>query len=318
MKDNAFSRFFLFEFLLFSSTLGLGIFSAFRMRKVLEVQNISPASISPLDFVFDFFLATLFILFILKITRSKRKKKVFFKFLFVVTSFLGGVILLASFLTDLFSLALMLILILWWLKSPSVLNQNLLMVLGIAGIGAGLGLNLKPYMVIILLIIFSIYDWISVYKTKHMIKMAREMIDSAAPLAFVIPSQPSNLGENLKQVQLGEKFLVLGGGDVAFPLMLCASLTSQGLLPPLLVAVFSSGGLFFTLYLLSRQKIRHPLPALPPIAFFAIIGYLLSLMLNFLGFFPLFFTKSFPLLLFRKFVNCGSNIVSLSISSSFF
>ena len=271
-----FSKFFLFESLLFSSTLGLGIFSAFRMKKILEVQNIPPASVSPLTFVLDFFLATIFILFVLKIARSKRKKEAFFKFLFVATSFLGGTMLLSSFLGDLFSLSLMLMLIFWWLKNPSVFNQNFLMILGIAGVGASFGLNLKPYMVIVLLIAFSIYDWISVYKTKHMVKMAREMMDSRAPLAFVIPSRASGFAENLKQTQLGGNFLVLGGGDVAFPLILCASLTSRGMLPPLLVAVFSLGGLFFTFYLLSRQKIRHPLPALPPIAFFAIIGYLLS------------------------------------------
>ena len=173
----------------------------------------------------------------------------------------------------------MIFLIIVWLKKGSVLVHNLCIIFGIAGVGASLGLRLDPLMVAVLLIAFSVYDYIAVYKTKHMVKMAKEMIEHQAILAIIIPQKLADFKGKLEGVKAGGKFMVLGGGDIAFPLLLCASLVRQGIIPSLVVAVFSIFGLFLSFLIFTKQKTRKPIPALPPIALFSILGFLITLLL---------------------------------------
>ena len=168
------------------------------------------------------------------------------------------------------------ILIYLWLKKPLIFIHDLIIILGIAGVGAILGLSLEPKIIILLLIIFSIYDIIAVYVTKHMVKIAKEMIRQKVIVGFIFPLNISDFKENIEKVKPGGKFMVLGGGDVIFPLLLCVSLIPLGIKNSLTVAVFALIGLFVSYLIFIFQKTRRPIPALPPIALFSIIGYLLT------------------------------------------
>jgi presenilin-like A22 family membrane protease len=171
-------------------------------------------------------------------------------------------------------LILVFLLIFWWIKNPIVLNQNLLIIFSLAGIGASLGLGLKPEAVILILIILSIYDFIAVYKTKHMVKIAKDMIEAGTILGLVFPFEPLGFLKSTKEIKPGEgKFLVLGGGDVAFPLIFSVSLLKFGILKPFIVALFSLLGLFANFLIFIFQKERKAIPALPLISLFSIIGY---------------------------------------------
>ena len=274
-------RVFFWEAFLFSLTLGLGIVTAFKINKILEIQKVILPQISFWKFIFYFLLTTLVIFLIPSFLNFRKGKKLIFKILFIIAVFLGGVLFLEAWLPEPIPLVVIIFLTSWWLKFPSVLNQDILIILGIAGVGSMLGLSLKPEIVLVLLIIFSIYDFIAVYKTKHMVRMAKEMIESKAILALVIPPNISDFKTRLEEIRVpaervGGKFLILGGGDIVFPLLFCASLVPQGILSPLIVALFSLIGLFTGFYIFARQKIRQPIPALPPIAIFSIIGYLIT------------------------------------------
>lgn len=270
-------RIFFWEAFLFSSVLLLGIFTAFKMSSLIKGQETFVQQPSPLWFILYFFLATLFIFILSLLRKFRRAKGLIFKFLIVFTSFFGGLILLSSLgVPDIFALAIMTILILAWLKISSVLIHDLVIILGLAGAGGVLGLNFKPQTVVMFLAIFSIYDFIAVYITKHMVKMAKDMIEAGTVLGLVIPQQPSDFKTDLKEVSPGGRFLILGGGDVVFPLILCSSLISQGIIQSLIVALFSLIGLFASFCLFVSQKNRRPIPALPPIALFAIIGFLVT------------------------------------------
>jgi len=271
---------FLWEAFLFCLTLGLGIAAAFRISKPPPNfgggQKITIPQISFWNFILNFLLATLFILLIIKFVKFKIGRVIIFKILFVLTFFLGGATLLSLWLPDSISLILLAILIFWWLKWPSVLNQDILMIFGMAGVGSFLGLSITSEIIIFLLIIFSIYDFIAVYKTKHMVEMAKEMIESRAILALVIPPSIFGFKESLEKIQPGGKFLILGGGDIIFPLLFAVSLIPYGILNSIIVAIFSLAGLFVGFYIFTHQKVRQPIPALPPIALFSIIGYLIT------------------------------------------
>jgi presenilin-like A22 family membrane protease len=276
---NQLWKVFLMEALLFCLTLGLGIATAVEVNRVLEVEKIIIPQISFPKFIFSFFLATLFIIFLTRFLKLKRAKGIIFKIIFSLATFLSGGLLLSVWMPDLFALFLMIILIVWWFKKPSVFIQDILIVLAIAGTGSILGLGLTPSVIIPLLIIFSIYDFIAVYKTKHMVKMAKEMIESGAILGLVIPPGISGFRGTIKEVRPGGKFLVLGGGDIVFPLLFCSSLIPSGMVPVLIVALFSLVGLFVSFWFFISQKERKPIPALPPIALFSIIGFLITLII---------------------------------------
>jgi len=272
---------FAIEAFLFCLTLGLGMAAAVQIGEVLKIQKITLPQVSFWRFIISFLLATLFIFLLIRFLKFKRGKGLIFKILFTLAVFLGGLLFLEAFLLEPIPLILISLLIFWWWKSPSILNQDVLMILGLAGVGSTLGLALQPLMVIALLIIFSIYDFIAVYKTKHMIKMAKEMIESKAILALVIPQNVFGFKESLEEIRVpaervGGKFLILGGGDIVFPLLFCVSLVPQGILSPLIVAFFSLIGLFVGFWFFISQKTRQPIPALPPIALFSIFGYLIT------------------------------------------
>ncbi len=278
-------KIFFWEAVLFSLTLGLGIISAFKLSRFLKFQEIALKQISFWEFLLYFLLTTLFILAVSFLVRFKKGKRMIFKAIFVLAVILGGLISLDLWMPDLLGLLFMFILILAWLKNPLVFLHDFIMVLGLAGVGASLGLRVTPLLAVTLLMIFSIYDYIAVYKTKHMIKMAKEMLAEQAILGFVIPQGISGFKESLKEIKPGSRFLILGGGDVAFPLVLCISLLPEGIINSLIVALFALVGLFASFYFFINQPYistsgsRKPIPALPPIAFFSIIGFLITLFL---------------------------------------
>ncbi len=279
-KDKTFSmqllRFFLIEVFLFSTALSLGIAASFEINKVIKTEKIVIPQVSFWQLLSQFTLATLFIFLIVQLIKRKHQKKIIFKSLFILAVFAGGSLILSVWFSDIASFLLMGFLLFWWWRWPSVFIQDVCVILSIAGAGSILGLTISPETAIFFLVIFSIYDIIAVYKTKHMVKMAREMIESEAILGLVVPSNIVDFKSSLSEIKPGGKFLILGGGDVVLPLFLCSSIISSGQSQPLIVAVFSLIGAFFSFLFFVFQGNRQPIPALPPIAFFSIVGFLLT------------------------------------------
>jgi len=272
---NKFWGVFVIESFLFSLTLVLGIATAHKSHQIVIIQKIEIPQVSFWQFIVQFFIATIFILLIIRITKFRKQKELIFRALFVLAVFSGGFLLLSIWFSGIIPLVLIIALIVSWWKKPSILLQNACVILAIAGIGSVLGPSFNPETITAFLIIFSIYDVIAVYKTKHMVEMAKEMIKSRAILGLVIPPNIFGFSESLKNIEVGGKFLVLGGGDIIFPLLLCSSLIPFGLLKSLIVGFFSLIGLLVSFYLFLSQKKRRPIPALPPIALFSIIGFLI-------------------------------------------
>jgi presenilin-like A22 family membrane protease len=163
----------------------------------------------------------------------------------------------------------------------------------ITGVGAIaiLGISLSILIVIVLLIGMSIYDAISVYKTKHMIDLADTLIDLKLPVLFVIPKireyslvkEKKSLKEKLKEEEKRDAFFI-GMGDIIIPGILVASafhnLPSNGLLIALSVMVGTLVGFAFLMVSVIKGKPQAGLPYLCP---GAIIGYLVSSYLVFGG-----------------------------------
>ena len=267
---------FKFEIFFFSLSLGLGILAGSRLREIFKIQEIPPPSINFSQFLFYFFLGTLFLLSVTYFSKLKRGKGIFFKGIFLLVISFGNFFFFGLWLPDFLTFFVIAVLLILLIKKPSLMLHNFALIFAIAGMGAGLGLSFTPEMVILLLSIFSIYDFIAVYKTGHMIKIAKEMITHGAILGLIIPQKFTDFQTQLKEVRTGGKFLILGAGDIVFPLILVVSLIPQGIAASLIVAVFALIGLLAGFLIFISKKERRPMPALPPIALFSIIGYLIT------------------------------------------
>ncbi|MEM2459685.1 MAG: presenilin family intramembrane aspartyl protease [Candidatus Hadarchaeales archaeon] len=172
---------------------------------------------------------------------------------------------------------LSLLLVGWRMIRPSHLNRDLVLILSSAGVGAVLGVSLSPLPGILLLALFSVYDYFSVFVSKHMVFMAERLVPSSSSLLL---SVPKNLGEFLeegKPVGRGKgKIFYLGGGDLILPLLFSSSVFAcEGLLSFLLVSFSSALFLLFLLLLLHRKPGRI-FPGLPFLSAGCLLGFLLS------------------------------------------
>jgi len=122
---------------------------------------------------------------------------------------------------------------------------------------------------------------VAVYVTKHMVTMARKMVEGGAIFGFLIPFEFKGFfyGKNEAQAKVGENFMILGSGDIGLPLIFAASLVRISLASAIITAAFSVLGLFLTHIIFINQEKRRAMAALPPIATLTIIGYLITQLL---------------------------------------
>lgn len=273
-----FWRVFLIEAVLFLLTSILAVAAAFQLNKLVKIKKIYLPAISLQDFVFSFLFITFFILLFVSFKKATKFKELIYKGLFILTVFWGGMTVLNLCVPVFGAVLIMGVLIILWLEKPSVWVHDLLMVLGLAGAASFFGLGFEPSIIVVLLVAFSFYDFIAVYKTKHMIKMAKEMIEKKVVLGFIIPKKIKYFKDKLANVKPGGNFFILGGGDIVFPNLLAVSIVPYGILKALIVVVFSLAGSYFSYWIFINQKEAEPIPALPPVALFSIIGYFLTLL----------------------------------------
>jgi presenilin-like A22 family membrane protease len=170
-----------------------------------------------------------------------------------------------------------------WLFLPFVWLQNLLLLLTLVSIGAVFGTLVPPWTVVWVLIALSIYDIVAV-SLGYMMWLARKLSESDTLPAFIIPKKirdwKLNLrGSTIKKIFEEESaerdFSLLGGGDIGFPLVFVASVFAAfGFSSALIVAGASLAGLLFAYFLQIFLLKGKPLPALPPICFVSILGFL--------------------------------------------
>ena len=129
----------------------------------------------------------------------------------------------------------------------------------------------------------------AVWKSKHMIKIAKYQTKSKMFAGLSIPYKlPSKAKEHLKakQAKKGIKTAVLGGGDIAFPLIFSGSVMSDliikhGIEKTSAVALTSIISVTVTLallFLLIKAEKDKFYPAMPFLTVGCIIGYLIILL----------------------------------------
>jgi presenilin-like A22 family membrane protease len=115
----------------------------------------------------------------------------------------------------------------------------------------------------ILLILISIYDMIAVWKTKHMVKMAKFQTKSKLFAGLLIPYDK-------------DKVAVLGGGDIGFPLLFSGViLKTSGMINAGIVSLFAGIALILLLTFSKKKKFY---PAMPFLTAGCLVGWLITLL----------------------------------------
>jgi len=160
------------------------------------------------------------------------------------------------------------VLIIFLIKKPNWMLMNFCAFLLSIGIATMFGISLSPIPVLILLAVLAVYDFISVYKTGHMIGLADSIFKLNAPMLFVIPR--------------GEERMIMGVGDIVMPAILAVSAQKFLKAPeffsiklPAIATIFGGFfGLFALIYIAERRGGAHA--GLPLINSGAIAGFAIS------------------------------------------
>ncbi len=278
MLRLGFSLFFK-EAALFGLTLVLGLYAAYRY--LLDRADIVQEGVVKFTFT-D--LVVLLILFsaIFFISRHKKVARFSFRFFLILIVFSGTQVVLGTILPSPWDLAVAILFTFIFVVGANVLIHDLGIILGIAGIAAVFGLSISVEFGLILLVALSLYDIVAVYVTKHMVTMARSMVEVGAVFGFLIPLEFKGFfhGKEEAKAGLGDKFMILGSGDIGLPLIFVVSLVKISLSSAIITAAFSLLGLFLTHILFLNQEKRRAMAALKPIKTMTIIGTLITLITN--------------------------------------
>ena len=170
----------------------------------------------------------------------------------------------------------------FWFLVPLVWLHNLVLILAVSSLGAVFGRFITPWTAMAIILALAIYDFLAV-RFRFMLWMADRLSQINALPALIVPKNYSEWNLNLKKREkiievnpADREYSILGGGDIAFPCLLTASVYfAQGLAPGAIIAVLGSLGLV-SVYAIQAIFLKgKPIAALPPIAAFTLVGLLI-------------------------------------------
>lgn len=169
----------------------------------------------------------------------------------------------------------------WKALRPTILSQNVAAIFSGAGAAALLGASFGVVPSLLFLVMLCIYDFVSVFITKHMINLAREL--TKIPMAFTIASphkfkKPKYFKVKGRMERRTVHIFQLGVGDIVIPLMFSISLLRSF---TIVSSILSIVGSTIALLLLIHHMSKHPkpLPALPFITVGTLAGFMISMLL---------------------------------------
>jgi presenilin-like A22 family membrane protease len=222
---------------------------------------------------------------VLGITLSKiplTALKVLLRLLFALLFSWGAFIATVFYVPLPVAVAIAVVFGIFWFLIPLVWLHNLVLILAVSSLGAVFGRFITPWTAMAIILALALYDFLAV-RFKFMIWMADRLSQVNALPALIIPKNYSEWNFNLKKREkiievnpADREYSILGGGDIAFPCLLTASVYfAQGLKPAAIIAMFGLLGLISVYAIQARFLKGKPMPALPPIAAFTLVGLLI-------------------------------------------
>jgi len=198
----------------------------------------------------------------------------------------------AVFIPETYAIALGIIFAYLKLFKPNVIIHNLTEVFMYSGIAILIAPLFTVFWMIMMLIAISIYDAIAVWKSKHMITLAKAQADNKMFAGILIPYTTSSNKKTIIHHKIPKGFkkqesksAILGGGDMAFSLLFAGSVMTEliqsgltkeiALLKSLVVSLFAGIALLLLLFKSHKDKFY---PAMPFITTGCLIGYALIIL----------------------------------------
>jgi len=307
----------LFMFLI-TQLIGLVVIDAYSPLKIIQIEKdgkivnktvggnvtvpygMEPPKLEPKIAFGNIFIA-LVIAILIFILLMKLKARTLIHVWFTLVVFLTVSIALTALLSrtfpaaeirfDLVALVLAIPLTFYKIFRRNLVVHNLTELLIYPGLAAIFVPILRVWSILLLLILISIYDMYAVWKSKIMVNLAKYQIKNLRVFTgFFVPYLPKKEYQKLQRAKAlkvkGKKMLgkikvslaLLGGGDVAFPLLFAGVMLrwGGGLIPALIIVGTSTLALL-GLFLYSKKGKFYP--AMPFITAGCIIGWLITLLL---------------------------------------
>jgi len=236
------SGFFVFIFVAINFG-GVALIDRIFLKKLASAQKI------PIFFTFIFFLFAWVLLIVVSVSVNNSYLNLFTDFVYFPLTFLISAI---------------------FMRNPTKNVLNTVAFLSSIMVATFTGFLFTPFFAYILLLIFSIYDFIAVFWTKHMGFMAKKLIAYNIPEVFIIgdlelaKTRIAELNAGIDKTKIPESIrpLIIGVGDAVLPAVVIAAFVF-GKLPiyGLMAAIGASLGIFLNMKVLN--KYRSIIPALP-------------------------------------------------------
>ena len=194
----------------------------------------------------------------------------------------------SAFTNSLIAFILALILGVWKVFKPNIIIHNATEVFIYGGLAVIFVPIMNLFAAFMLLILISIYDMIAVWKSKHMVKMAKFQTSSKVFAGLSIPYEriKHSTSKTAAKVKRKIKTAILGGGDIGFPLLFAGVVMKDimlknafvaGFLKSLIIPLVTTIALFM---LLVKGKEDKFYPAMPFLSIGCFFGYLVVLLVN--------------------------------------
>ena len=195
------------------------------------------------------------------------------KFWFTISVVIALIMAFGAFMPKTVAIGLALFLGIWKIFKPNFWVQNfteLFIYGGLAAIFVPL-FNIRS--AVILLILIAIYDAYAVWKSKHMVALAKSQMKEKIFAGLLVPyhlGKKTSLIARKHAVPQKAHMAILGGGDIAFPLIFSGVIIKEmGLWQSLIIPFFALGGLAFLLWWADKGKFY---PAMPFISAGCFVG----------------------------------------------
>ncbi len=259
MKHNVKITLLLIALFLIAQLIGLYVTNKFIVKLPYGIEK------PKIDEKTSFIPTFIFIIILTFLIYMLLKFKLFFlwKLWFLLAVIFALSISFSSFIPETISFILAITLAIFRVFKPNVLIHNFTE-LFVYGALAAIFVNIfNIFSISILLILISIYDYIAVYKTKHMIELAKSQSKAKIFAGLFIPYK--------------KELAILGGGDIGFPLLFTSvALRDYGFYS--LIITFTVTIALALLLFFSKKKKFYP--AMPVLTLGCFIGYLMLQLLQ--------------------------------------
>ena len=203
---------------------------------------------------------------ILALILIKYKSVKLWKLWFFLSILICLTIAFAAFLPQIISIFLAFILTFLKVFKRNIITYNISELFVYGGI-AGLFVPILGILsIFILLLVISVYDMIAVWKTKHMIKLAKFQSESNIFAGLYIPYKKN-------------REAILGGGDVGFPLLFAGVILKEFNFTSAVIVSFITTLSLLALFMYAKKNKFYP--AMPFLSAGCFIGFLIIKLFSF-------------------------------------